>query len=71
MLTWGIVAAGVFCLLCALAQCRMTLVYMGILKSQVVGPTPGLIGTAVASSIKYAVLAVVLFTVAYIRACTH
>ena len=65
MPTWLAILAGVACVLMALQQFRMTLIYMNILQSSVVdplaGPQPALIHTALLDCLKFASFAVVLF----------
>jgi len=67
LITWLSIMAGIVCTLLALQQFRMTLIYMTILHSPVIGqlagPQPTLIHTALLDALKYAGFAVVFFVV--------
>lgn len=69
MITWVTIIAGIGCVLWALQQFRMTLIYMGVLHSPVIGqlagPQPALIRTALLDALKYAGFALVFFVVSW------
>jgi hypothetical protein len=67
MIPWLTIVAGLVCALLALQQFRMTLIYMNILRSRVIGqfagPQPALIHTALLDALKYASFTIVFFGV--------
>ena len=67
MKLWLRIIAGIVCALLALQQFRMTLIYMTILHSPVIGqfagPQPALIHTALLDALKFAGFAAVFFVV--------
>lgn len=75
MATWLCYAGGACCIIWALMQTRTTLVYMGVLKSAVIGeyasPPLALIHVAIEDAISYSIIGILLFVSPWPKVITY
>jgi hypothetical protein len=75
MATWLCYGSGACCIIWALMQIRTTLVYMGVLKSAIIGefasPPLALIHVAIEKVISYSIIGILLFVSPWPRVVTY